>query len=136
MKTVRAFRGATQLSADTKAEMREAVIELLQEILKANSISNDDLISILFTATPDLQSDFPAAGVRELGLVDLPLICAQELDVKGSLPRTIRLLIHANSSLTRSEVTHKYLRGAVVLRPDLAAKADKSGIDLKIDGEK
>ena len=136
MKTVRAFRGATQLSADTKAEMREAVVELLQEILKANSISNDDLISILFTATPDLQSDFPAAGVRELGLVDLPRICAQELDVKGSLPRTIRLLIHANSSLTRSEVTHKYLRGAVVLRPDLAAKADKSGIDLKIDGEK
>jgi len=136
MKSVRAFRGATQLSVDTKAEMREAVVELLQEVLKANSISNDDLISILFTATPDLQSDFPAAGVRELGLVDLPLICAQELDVKGSLPRTIRLLIHANSSLTRSEVTHKYLRGAVVLRPDLAAKADKSGIDLKIDGEK
>jgi chorismate mutase len=136
MKSVRAFRGATQLSADTKAEMREAVVELLQEILKANSISNDDLISILFTATPDLQSDFPAAGVRELGLVDLPLICAQELDVKGSLPRTIRLMIHANSSLTRSEVTHKYLRGAVVLRPDLTAKADKSGIDLKIDGEK
>ncbi len=136
MKSVRAFRGATQLSADTKAEMREAVVELLQEVLKANSISNDDLISILFTATPDLQSDFPAAGVRELGLVDLPLICAQELDVKGSLPRTIRLLVHANSSLTRSEVTHKYLRGAVVLRPDLAAKADKTGIDLKIDGEK
>ena len=136
MKSVRAFRGATQLSADTKAEMREAVVELLQDLLKANSISDDDLISILFTATPDIKSDFPAAGVRELGLVDLPLICAQELDVEGSLPRTIRLLIHANSSLTRSEVTHKYLRGAVVLRPDLAAKADKSGIDLKIDGEK
>ena len=136
MKSVRAFRGATQLSADTKAEMREAVVELLQEVLTANSISNDDLISILFTATPDLQSDFPAAGVRELGLVDLPLICAQELDVKGSLPRTIRLLVHANSSLTRSEVTHKYLRGAAVLRPDLASKVDKSGIDLKIDGEK
>ena len=136
MKSVRAFRGATQLSADTKAEMREAVVELLQDLLKANSISDDDLISILFTATPDIQSDFPAAGVRELGLVDLPLICAHELDVEGSLPRTIRLLIHANSSLTRSEVTHKYLRGAVVLRPDLAAKADKSGIDLKIDGEK
>ena len=136
MKSVRAFRGATQLSADTKAEMREAVVELLQDLLKANSISDDDLISILFTATPDIKSDFPAAGVRELGLVDLPLVCAQELDVAGSLPRTIRLLIHANSSLTRSEVTHKYLRGAVVLRPDLAAKADKTGIDLKIDGEK
>jgi len=136
MNSVRAFRGATQLSVDSKAEMREAVVELLQEVLKANSISFDDLISILFTATPDLQSDFPAAGVRELGLVDLPLICAQELDVNGSLPRTIRLLIHANSSLTRGEVTHKYLRGAVVLRPDLASNTDKSGIDLKIDGEK
>jgi chorismate mutase len=136
MKSVRAFRGATQLSADTKAEMREAVVELLQEILQANLISGDDLISILFTATPDLQSDFPAAGVRELGLVDLPLICAQELDVKGSLPRTIRLLIHANSSLTRSEVTHKYLRGAAVLRPDLAQKTDKPGINSEIDGEK
>jgi chorismate mutase len=136
MKSVRAFRGATQLSVDTKAEMRKAVIELLQEILTSNSISHDDLISILFTATPDLQSDFPAAGVRELGLTDLPLICAQELDVKGSLPRTIRLLIHANSFLPRSEVTHKYLRGAVVLRPDLAAKTDKLDIDLKIDGEK
>ena len=136
MKSVRAFRGATQLSSDTKAEMRESVVELLQEILKANSISNDDLISILFTATSDLQSDFPAAGVRELGLVDLPLICAQELDVKGSLPRTIRILIHANSSLTRSGVTHKYLRGAAILRPDLAKNSDNSGFDLEIDRDK
>ena len=136
MKSVRAFRGATQLSADSKAEMREAVVELLREILSANSISNDDLISILFTATPDLQSDFPAAGVRELGLVDVPLICAQELDVKGSLPRTIRLLVHANSSLSRSQVTHIYLRGASVLRPDLAKKASSSSTNLEIDSEK
>ena len=111
---------------DTKSEMREAVVELLKEILVANSISNEDLISILFTATPDLQSDFPAAGVRELGLVDLPLICAQELNVEGALPRTIRLLVHANSSLTRTEITHKYLRGAAVLRPDLAKNQTNS----------
>jgi chorismate mutase len=122
MNSVRAFRGATQLSADSKAEMKEAVVELLEEVLAANSLKNDDLISILFTATPDIQSDFPAAAVRELGLTDLPLICAQELDVKGALPRTIRLLIHANSPLSRGEVTHKYLRGAAVLRPDLAQK--------------
>jgi chorismate mutase len=126
MKSVRAFRGATQLSVDTKSEMREAVVELLKEILMANSISNEDLISILFTATPDLQSDFPAAGVRELGLADLPLICAQELNVEGALPRTIRLLVHANSSLTRTEITHKYLRGAAVLRPDLAKNQTNS----------
>lgn len=122
MNSVRAFRGATQLSADSKAEMKEAVVELLEEVLAANSLKNDDLISILFTATPDIQSDFPAAAVRELGLTDLPLICAQELDVKGALPRTVRLLIHANSPLSRGEVTHKYLRGAAVLRPDLAPK--------------
>lgn len=120
MNSVRAFRGATQLSADTKEEMRSAVVELLKEILSVNSLGHEDLISILFTATPDIQSDFPAAGVREFGLVDLPLICAQELDIKGALPRTIRLLIHANSSLSRAQISHVYLRGAAVLRPDLA----------------
>ena len=120
MNSVRAFRGATQLSADTKEEMRSAVVELLKEILSVNSLGHEDLISILFTATPDIQSDFPAAGVREFGLVDLPLICAQELDIKGALPRTIRLLIHANSSLSRAQISHVYLRGAAILRPDLA----------------
>ena len=120
MNSVRAFRGATQLSADTKEDMRSAVVELLKEILSVNSLEHEDLISILFTATPDIQSDFPAAGVREFGLIDLPLICAQELDIKGALPRTIRLLIHANSSLSRAQISHVYLRGATILRPDLA----------------
>jgi len=136
MKSVRAFRGATQLAVDTKVEMRECVVELLAEILSANLISHDDLISILLTATPDLRSDFPAAGVRELGLTDLPLICAQELDVEGALPRTIRLLVHANSPLSRSEVTHKYLRGAQVLRPDLAKSFDNHGLNSQIESEK
>ena len=120
MNSVRAFRGATQLSADTKEDMRSAVVELLKEMLSVNSLGHEDLISILFTATPDIQSDFPAAGVREFGLVDLPLICAQELDIRGALPRTIRLLIHANSSLSRAQISHVYLRGAAILRPDLA----------------
>ena len=120
MNSVRAFRGATQLSADTKEDMSSAVVELLKEMLSVNSLGHEDLISILFTATPDIQSDFPAAGVREFGLVDLPLICAQELDIKGALPRTIRLLIHANSSLSRAQISHVYLRGAAILRPDLA----------------
>ena len=120
MNSVRAFRGATQLSADTKEDMSSAVVELLKEMLSVNSLGHEDLISILFTATPDIQSDFPAAGVREFGLVDLPLICAQELDIKGALPRTIRLLVHANSSLSRAQISHVYLRGAAILRPDLA----------------
>jgi chorismate mutase len=124
MNSVRAFRGATQLSTDTKEEMRSAVVELLKQILSVNSLGHEDLISILFTATPDIQSDFPAAGVREFGLVDLPLICAQELDIKGALPRTIRLLIHANSPLSRAQVSHVYLRGAAILRPDLAKNSE------------
>jgi chorismate mutase len=128
MKSVRAFRGATQLLADDKLEMRGAVVELLQEILLGNEIANEDLISILFTATPDLKSEFPAVGVRMYGIDDVPLICAQEIDVSGSLPRTIRVLIHAESMRSRSEVIHKYLRGAQILRPDLAENADlKSG---------
>ena len=128
MKSVRAFRGATQLLADDKLEMRGAVVELLQEILFGNEIANEDLISILFTATPDLKSEFPAVGVRMYGINDVPLICAQEIDVSGSLPRTIRVLIHAESMLPRSAVIHKYLRGAQILRPDLAENADlKSG---------
>lgn len=131
MNSVRAFRGATQLSADTKEEMKSAVMELLKEILSSNSLTTDDLISILFTATPDLQSDFPAAGIREFGLLDLPLICAQELDIKGALPRTIRLMIHANSPLSRKEISHIYLRGAAVLRPDLTKGLEEPRDDQK-----
>jgi len=119
---VRAFRGATQLAVDTSAEMRGAVIELLGKILDENQILVDDLISILLTATPDLRSEFPAVGVRLFGIEDVPLICAQEIDVEGALPRTIRILIHAESHLSRSEIKHQYLRGAVALRPDLKAK--------------
>lgn len=131
MNSVRAFRGATQLSADTKEEMKSAVVELLKEILSSNSLTPDDLISILFTATPDLQSAFPAAGIREFDLLDLPLICAQELDIKGALPRTIRLMIHANSPLSRKEISHIYLRGAAVLRPDLAKGLEEPRDDQK-----
>ena len=131
MNSVRAFRGATQLFADTKEEMKSAVVELLKEILFSNSLSAVDLISILFTATPDLQSDFPAAGIREFGLLDLPLICAQELDIKGALPRTVRLMIHANSPLSRNEISHIYLRGAAVLRPDLAKGLEEPRDDQK-----
>lgn len=128
MKSVRAFRGATQLLVDDKLEMREAVVELLEEILQDNEIANEDLISILFTATPDLKCEFPAVGVRMYGINDVPLICAQEIDVSGSLPRTIRILIHAESRLLRGDVLHKYLRGAQILRPDLADGAEhKSG---------
>ena len=119
MKSLRAFRGATQLSADNSEEMRAAVIELLNRTLLENSLSNEDLVSILLTATPDLKCEFPAVGVRILGLTDVPLICAQEIDVVGALPMAIRILIHAETELSRAQIKHQYLRGAQVLRPDL-----------------
>ena len=119
MSLVRAFRGATQLSADSADEMKEAVIELLSAIIESNRLVKDDLISILFTATPDLRSGFPAAAGRSMGLNDVPLICAQEIEAAGALERTVRVMILAYSPLSRGDVQHKYLRGAAVLRPDL-----------------
>lgn len=118
--TMRGIRGATLLTADDVTEMSEAVVELLTQIMERNGLDNDDLVSILFTATPDLHCAFPAAAARELGLVDVPLICAQEIDVAGALPRAIRLLVHAESDRPRADIQHVYLRGAEALRQDLA----------------
>ena len=117
---VRAIRGATQLTADDKAEMAEAVVELLETMFARNSLTTDDLISIVFTSTSDLVSDFPAAAARALDIGDVPLICARELEIEGSLPRVVRVMAHVESPLARADVSHVYLRGAEVLRRDLA----------------
>ena len=117
---MRAIRGATCLSADNAAEMSEAVLELLQEMFSRNIVDLDELVSILFTATPDLTSAFPAAAARSLNLADVPLICAQEIDVVGAMPRVIRVLVHVESSLARADIKHVYLRGAEALRQDIA----------------
>ena len=118
---LRAMRGATRLSADDPAEMTEAVTELLTAMLERNGISGGgELISIVFTATPDLVCMFPAAAARGLGLGDVPLLCAQEIAVPGALSRVVRVLAHADLDVPRHEVAHVYLRGAEVLRQDLA----------------
>ncbi|MEO8107475.1 MAG: chorismate mutase [Actinomycetes bacterium] len=117
---MRALRGATQLTADDPAEMTEAVVELVEAILTRNGLTTDDLISIIFTSTVDLRSAFPAAAARTLGIGDVPLLCAQELDVEGALPRVVRVLAHVRLDVPRSNVVHVYLRGAEVLRQDLA----------------
>jgi chorismate mutase len=99
--------------------MSAAVVELLLAMLERNALTEADLISVLFTATPDLTCMFPAAAAREAGLADVPLICATEIDVDGALPRTVRILMHVETSQARADVTHVYLRGAEVLRQDL-----------------
>jgi chorismate mutase len=100
--------------------MRDRVVELIRSMLERNQLTVDDLVSVVFTATSDLRSEFPAAAAREIGLGEVPLLCAQEIDVAGALPRVVRVLAHAETDLPRAEVTHVYLNGAEVLRKDLA----------------
>ena len=118
--SVRAIRGAIQIDADNADQMREAVVELMSAILDSNQLATKDLISVLFTCTPDLVSDFPAASARAMGLGEVPLLCAVEMAVPGSLPRTIRTLIHCESTRSQTEISHIYLRGAAALRKDIA----------------
>jgi chorismate mutase len=116
----RAVRGATCVSRDDKGEISSAVVEMLSKIFEANAISEDQLVSILFTSTSDLTSEFPATAARELGLADTPLICAKELEIEGALARTIRVLIHFNTELSKQNIKHVYIRGAEVLRKDIS----------------
>ena len=117
---VRAIRGATHLSADDADEMRAAVVELVTQMLHRNGLGVEHLVSVLFTATPDLVSGFPASAARALDIGDVPLICAQEIDVVGAMPRVVRVMAHVECPLARADVTHVYLRGAEALRSDLA----------------
>jgi chorismate mutase len=118
--TVRAIRGAIQLEVDERDHVLSSTRELVSTILTANDLGRDDVISIMFTATADISSEFPAVAARELGLGDVPLMCAQELVVAGAMPRVIRLMAHVNTTLPRDQITHVYLRGATALRRDLA----------------
>ncbi len=117
---VRAVRGATQLDRDEREHLLERTAELVRVVLRENALSTDDLISIVFTATPDVRSEFPAYAARALGLVDVPLLCTVELDITGAMQRVVRLLVHVETALSRADVTHVYLHGARDLRRDLA----------------
>lgn len=117
---VRAIRGAIQLDRDDREHLLESVDELIREVLAQNELGTDELISMIFTATPDLHSEFPALAARQLGIGDVPLLCTQELDVTGAMPRVIRVMVHAEMDRSKAEVRHVYLRGAAALRRDLA----------------
>ena len=116
---LRGIRGATCLAANDEAEMREAVAELLAVLMERNSLTSEQMVSIILTSTPDLTCAFPAAGARHFGLVDVPLLCAQEIPVAGALERVVRVLVHADIDSPRAQIQHVYLRGAEVLRQDL-----------------
>jgi chorismate mutase len=112
-------RGATQVDADERQQVLDATSELLTEVLSRNGLAHDDLISVLFTATPDLKAEFPAYAARQMGITDVPLMCASEIDVPGAMPRVLRLLAHVETDRPRGEIRHVYLRGAAALRTDL-----------------
>lgn len=119
MGTVRALRGATTVAVDDPGHITERVVTLLERMLERNEVDKDDLVSILFTATDDIHSIFPAAAARTMGLGDVPLICARELDVAGGTERCIRVLMHLATEKARSSLHHVYLEGARGLRDDL-----------------
>jgi len=116
---VRAVRGAIQADADDRDAIIAATAELVRAVLDRNALDPADLISVVFTATPDLTAEFPAYAARAIGITDVPFLCATEIDVPGSMPRVVRLLAHVETERPRDELRHVYLRGAAALRTDL-----------------
>jgi chorismate mutase len=117
---VRALRGAITVDNNDASDILSATAELLNEIIRRNDINRDDIISIIFTVTRDLDAAFPAVAARQMGLTDVALMCTNEMHVKGSLEKCIRILMHINTEKRNSDLKHVYLRGAKVLRPDIA----------------
>src|SRR4051812_6989329 len=117
---VRAARGAITVDRDEREAVLEATARLVRELVQRNGIETDDLVSIVFTTTGDLRSVFPAEAARRMGMADVPLLCAREIDVVGAMPSVIRVLVHFHTTRPRSEVAHVYLEGARSLRDDLA----------------
>ncbi len=116
---VRGLRGATTVDADTVAQVTERSQELMRELMARNELIEDDIISVLFTATADVTSTFPATAIRETGFGAVPLLCAAEIAVPGSMPKCIRVLMHVHTERSRDEMHHVYLHGAQGLRDDL-----------------
>jgi chorismate mutase len=117
---VRAVRGAVQVEANESAVILAGTTELVTEVMSRNDLSTDDVISVIFSATPDLDAEFPALAARKLGFQDVPLLCCREIPVPSAMPRVVRLMMHIETSRPRAEVHHVYLRGAAALRLDIA----------------
>ena len=116
----RGVRGATTVDRNEREEILAATRQLLALMVRRNGIDKHDVASAIFTTTPDLDAEFPALAARQLGWLDVPLLCSHELGVPGSLPRCVRVLVHWNTDRTQSEIQHIYVRDAVRLRPDLS----------------
>lgn len=120
MAQCRGIRGATTAERNTAEDIQEATRELLAVLIEVNDIAVDDVVSVIFTTTPDLNATFPAVAAREYGWDGVPLICSHEMNVPGMLDHVIRVLIHVNTEKPASEIRHIYLRRARELRPEWA----------------
>jgi chorismate mutase len=118
---VRGIRGATTVRANTREEILDAARELLEAMVKANDIQGEDVASAWFTTTHDLNAEFPAVAARQMGWTYVPLMCGHEMNVPGSLPMCLRVLMHVNTERSIHDIHHVYIRGASVLRPDLGS---------------
>jgi len=116
---VRGIRGAINVSANTRDAIQQATTRLLVAMCEANRLDSSAIISAFFTVTTDLNATYPASAARALGWLDVPLLDAQEIEVPGGMPRVVRVLLHVESTVARSEIQHIYLDEAVALRPDL-----------------
>ena len=114
----RGVRGATTADANTSEAILEATRQLLALIIRQNGVEPEDVASAIFTTTPDLDAEFPALAARQLGWLHVALMCGHELEVPGSLPRCVRVLLHWNTDLPADQVVHVYIKGAAKLRPD------------------
>ena len=118
----RGVRGATTLKANTREAILEATEELLGAMVEANGIDPDLIASAFFTSSPDINAEFPALAARQMGWTNVALLCGHEMQVPGSLPMCLRVLLHINTERKASEIVHVYLRGAKVLRPDFEGR--------------
>lgn len=122
---MRAVRGAITVERDDAGLVVAATRELLTELAERNALGPEQVVSAIFTVTPDITSEFPARAARELGWTDVPLLCAMEIPTAQGLAFCIRVLLHIDTDIPRSELRHVYLRGAKVLRPDLGGEDDE-----------
>jgi chorismate mutase len=116
----RGVRGATTIASNTREDILTATRELLALMIRRNGIESRDVASALFSTTPDIDAEFPALAARQLGWLDVPLLCSHEMAVPGSLPLCIRVMIHWNTDKPQNEIEHIYVRDAKRLRPDLS----------------
>jgi chorismate mutase len=124
----RGIRGATTVDANTREAILDATTELLAEMIRANDVRTEDVASAYFTTTPGIDAEFPAVAARNgFGWTNVALMCGHEMNVPGSLQMCLRILLHVNTERAQAEICHIYLRGAAVLRPDLALAETRRG---------